>query len=323
VTGRALAGVVALAAVLASGWFDAARIAARDVPQSARPAGPTSKTVWIHATVTGADGRLVTTLEQDDFVVLDDGEPRAISVFSREPMPMAVALMLDVSGSMAGVVPHLPRAAEAFLAQFIRGDRVNVGVFANDVTIGDRFYAHRGRILDAVRYAAGGAGLRCTPPSAGFAPSRRGAGSAVWDAVECGIQALEKDGEAVRRVVLAITDGVDNASYATSMSAAAYANQAGVMVYAVGMGSFLSAGALRNLVAATGGGYIALDERRDFTEAFRTIGDELHRQYLLGFEPGDSPAHRRLEVSVRNPDLTVRARRGYGSSRRQPPFSNR
>jgi hypothetical protein len=50
----------------------------------------------------------------------------------------------------------------------------------------------------------------------------------------------------------------------------------------------------------------------EMAATFAKVADELHRQYALGFEPSklDGKSHR-LEVKVKRPGLTVRARRSY------------
>ena len=276
----------------------------------------TPNTVWVHVTVTDAKGQLVTTLNQDDFAVLDNGAPRAVSVFSKEELPIAVSLMLDVSGSMASTIPDIRRAADVFMGQFIRGDRVNVGTFASDVTTSLRFTANRERVLRGIDSAIAGADVPCDPPSR---PPRNGipkmGGTALWDGVECGVLSLLRDGEAVRRVVMLVTDGIDNASWATEASAATAANRAGVLIYAVGLfGTGGRAGSvLRDLTAATGGGYYPLEHKADFSNAFQRIGEELHTQYILGFEPDQPGTSGTLKVSVKPQGLTVRARKSYSS----------
>ena len=44
----------------------------------------------------------------------------------------------------------------------------------------------------------------------------------------------------------------------------------------------------------------------------QSVADELHQQYLIGFSPArlDGRVHR-LDVKVKRPDVTVRARKMY------------
>jgi VWFA-related protein len=66
------------------------------------------------------------------------------------------------------------------------------------------------------------------------------------------------------------------------------------------------------LAAVGGGGYFELDSTDDLRSTFARVADELHHQYLLAFSAGklDRRIHR-LDVRVRQPQLTVRARKTY------------
>lgn len=69
---------------------------------------------------------------------------------------------------------------------------------------------------------------------------------------------------------------------------------------------------LRALTEVGGGGYAELRPSDDLGAVFARVAEELHHQYLLAFlaPVADGAAHR-LDVRVRRPGLTVRARRTY------------
>jgi hypothetical protein len=69
---------------------------------------------------------------------------------------------------------------------------------------------------------------------------------------------------------------------------------------------------LRELADHAGGGYFELHGTENLGATFARIADELHHQYLLAFTPQslDGEVHR-LEIRVRQADLTVRGRRTY------------
>ena len=62
----------------------------------------------------------------------------------------------------------------------------------------------------------------------------------------------------------------------------------------------------------TGGGYFELTRAEDLASTFARVADELHRQYLIGFEPAklDDKMHK-IEVKVKKPGMKVRARKEY------------
>src|SRR5262245_33675300 len=67
--------------------------------------------VKLNVLVTDRDGNQVNDLRQEDFRVLDDGQPQKIESFFSGKAPISYALMIDTSGSMKRVFPEAIRAA--------------------------------------------------------------------------------------------------------------------------------------------------------------------------------------------------------------------
>jgi Ca-activated chloride channel family protein len=76
---------------------------------------------------------------------------------------------------------------------------------------------------------------------------------------------------------------------------------------------------LSKLAAESGGGYFELAKAEDLRATFRRVAEELHRQYALGFEPTklDGKLHK-LEVKVKKPGMTARARKSYVADKVNP-----
>ena len=76
------------------------------IPAGAQQSQPTFKsgarTVAVYATVSDKGGRLLPDLGRDVFEIKDNGKPQPITVFSNDPQPISVVVMLDRSGSMRG-----------------------------------------------------------------------------------------------------------------------------------------------------------------------------------------------------------------------------
>src|SRR5207244_230078 len=53
--------------------------------------------VTVPVTVKDSDGHLVEGLQRKDFSVFEDGNPQAISLFTSDPFPLSVAIVLDMS----------------------------------------------------------------------------------------------------------------------------------------------------------------------------------------------------------------------------------
>src|SRR5215510_11222178 len=99
----------------------------------------TADNVRIFTTVTDRDGRLVTTLEQKDFEIRDEGKPQPISLFDNSPQPIRLILLLDVSGSMEGNLQLLRESSGELFKRLRMDDGIRLGTFGHDVTIARSF----------------------------------------------------------------------------------------------------------------------------------------------------------------------------------------
>src|SRR6188474_2070620 len=93
------------------------------------------RTVDIYATVQGGDGRLVPDLAREEFQIFEDGRPRPVTVFDNTPQPITVAVMFDMSNSMARHHQRLLGAAGALVAALWPADRARIGSFGREVAI--------------------------------------------------------------------------------------------------------------------------------------------------------------------------------------------
>src|SRR5690606_10189523 len=72
----------------------AATTAAATPQQSVFKAGVDVVTVTV--TVTDENGRFVSGLQKDDFLIYDEGEPQEIVTFSSERVPVSLGVVLDI-----------------------------------------------------------------------------------------------------------------------------------------------------------------------------------------------------------------------------------
>ena len=68
------------------------------------------------------------------------------------------------------------------------------------------------------------------------------------------------------------------------------------------------------LAEATGGGYFELSRTADLNATFTRVADELHRQYVLGIDAQLDGTVHALDVRVKVPGMTARARKSYLAS---------
>ncbi len=258
--------------------------------------------VSLFATVTDAQNRLVPDLVQEDFEVFDNDKPQKLLVFNSDTLPVSVVVMLDTSGSMTATIALLKQAAEQFLIRLLPEDKAIVGAFNDKIEVGSEFTSNRDRLITDVRDLDFGNGTR------------------LYDAIAEGLNLLK--GIEGRRVILVFTDGDDTSSRTRRGTVLERARLEEVMIYAIGFESEVfdgtrmvksrPDGGLRGLAEETGGGYFELKKSADLGSTFSRVAQELHSQYVLGFEAQqlDGKVHK-LSVRVKRAGMNARARRSY------------
>ena len=262
-----------------------------------------AKTVAIFATVLSSDGRLVPGLEAGDFEVLDNGKPVELTLFDNEVTPFTATLALDTSVSMTANIGRVQEAAEQFVIRMLPEDRAAVGYFNDQIFFSPRFTSDRDALSKYIR-----------------TEMRFGNGTVLWDAIDASIDRLEVvEG---RKVVVALTDGDDYGSRTGFGDLRNRARDEEVMVYSIGFASDYFNGVsrvkskpssnLKKLAQETGGGFFELKKTDDLNATFTRVIQELHSQYALAFMPAvlDGKVHK-LEVRVKKPGMTARARQNY------------
>lgn len=252
--------------------------------------------VEVYATVTDRGGAPVRGLQQADFVVHEDGEPQQISTFSAGEFPLSVAVALDRSFSMTGERLAIARsAARVFLGALRPEDEsmiIAVGSQTEIVAPLSRDRAAQQEVLSRVD-AFGTTGLH--------------------DAIIAAIDAIQP--ARGRRALVLLSDGSDRYSTASAAEALGRARSSDVLVYPVAIGR-TRAPLFAELATLTGGRSYHLEDPRRLPEALRAIAEELRHQYLIGYSPlkpiaSGTGEWRSIDVSVRRPGVTVRARDGY------------
>jgi hypothetical protein len=89
----------------------------------------------VDAQVVDRDGRAVTGLQVEDFVLKVDGKVVPIRNFASENMPIDIVLLLDVSGSMGPHVQRIAQAAQQALNVLTDKDRVAIMIFDTNTRV--------------------------------------------------------------------------------------------------------------------------------------------------------------------------------------------
>ena len=88
--------------------------------------------VLMDATVKSKDGQIMANLKKDDFEVREDGVAQKLEVFSRDELPVDVAIVLDLSDSIGPFLAPLRDAATIALAALKPNDEVALFTFSTE-----------------------------------------------------------------------------------------------------------------------------------------------------------------------------------------------
>lgn len=270
----------------------------------------------VDVAVEGADGQVVTGLTRDDFEIITGGATRPIESFAAGPeQPLSLVLLVDVTSSMDTMIERkvLRSGVEKwFVDRLAPQDRVQVGSFAKQTSIGTPIAANPRALMMAVRKALD------PRDEDTFGPSP------VWDAVDLAVATLAN--ATGRRAILLVTDGRATGNQQSPESVGMRAIAARVAVSVVGedwemtlrqdgsTGVRVRPGvALEWIANATGGLYLP-DRTSPPTPGpiLERLLADLHGRYTLGFTPPvrDGKAQA-LDIRVNRPGLMLRARRSY------------
>ena len=294
--------------------------------------GPTIKIpvnlVDVLFTVLNRRNKLISTLEQKDFKVLDDNVPQDIRYFSKQTdLPLRIGMLLDTSNSIRDRLKFEQDAANNFLFSVLRRnkDEAFLMTFDDEPEILQAFTGDTGRLRDQI--------LR----------TRAGGGTAVYDAIyEACVRELSHpprppgdQPDVVRRVMILISDGEDNLSTHTRAEAIEMAQLTSVVIYTISTSTqwvtlddpskeksgnrkyHLTDGdkILQDLADETGGRSFYPYHVDDLDQSFQDIGEELRNQYSLAYNPTNHQLDGRYhKIKIEIPGekgYQVRARRGY------------
>lgn len=254
--------------------------------------------VEVYASVTDAAGEPVIGLQQSDFIVAEDGQPQRVTTFAAGEFPLAIALGVDRSWSMAGEkLANAKTAARSFLGLLEPGDRSMVVAISADAEVIAPLSTDRSAQVRAIE--------QVDPWST----------TALHDAIVASLNRLEP--EAGRQALVLFSDGADRYSTAKPDAVLARARRSNALVYPIAFGKTRPP-FLAELAVLTGGRSFLLRDTRELPKTLAAIARELRHQYLLGYTParpivaGESE-WRSIRVTLRNPrpGVRVRARDGY------------
>jgi Ca-activated chloride channel family protein len=273
----------------------------------------------VTVTVTNPQHGYVTDLQKGDFRLYVDGRQVPIQFFRHDlNTPVSVGILVDTSGSMQPKIPQARIAITEFLNDLNARDDVFLFAFSarpfllQNFTTNHALVASRLMLLHAYGQTA------------------------LYDAILDGLLMVEH-GRYDKKVLLVVTDGMDNSSSSTLAQVIGQARRMGVLIYSIGIGDpnassmpgiafgpfafggsddRVDAATLRILSTETGAKTFIIREIGDgelMREDMANISAELRDQYTLGFVTPDaaSGGYRSIRVETpTHPELTARVRKG-------------
>ena len=267
-----------------------------------------TRVVVCNTTVVDKNGHLVTDLSRENFSVSENGVAQKITGFKHEDVPVSLGLIIDNSGSMRTKRGGVEAASLALVKDSNPDDEVFVVNFNDepflDLPNKKNFTNNIQEMEEALTRI-----------------DSRG-GTAMRDAIRVSIDHLVEKANRDKKVLVLVTDGVDNESMIGQEKLIRDAQQSGVLVYAVGLLEDEDRGdankAKRELTAlaeATGGETYFPKEVSEVDHIAHVVAHDIRNQYTIQYTPSNNTmdgTFRQIKVTVNAPGhLTVRTRSGY------------
>jgi len=263
-----------------------------------------TRLVVLHVTVTNKHGDLVTNLDERAFSIFENGKRQPIALFRRDDVPVSIGLLIDNSGSMRSLRANVEAAALAFARASNPQDEMFVLNFADTARL-DVPMTSELQVLER-----------------GIARVDSIGGTAMRDAIETAEGYLGDHAKQDRRVLLVITDGIDNASEVTAEAIRRQAERAETVIDAVGLFHAQDAHRasqgrreLNDLTEPTGGVAYFPEGVEQIEAVAVDLAHQIRSQYTIAYTPNSQAldgSYRSIRVTINGPErYTVRTRAGY------------
>ena len=265
--------------------------------------------VSLNVTVTDQSRNFVTSLEQGDFVVFEDGVKQDVTYFNKAQLPVALSLLIDTSASMEDKLRLAQEAAIGFIRRMKPDDIAQVIDFDNRVSILQQFTSDRPALEAAIRQ---------TVPNGS---------TSLHNAIYISLKELKKvrattSGDVRRQAIVVLSDGEDTSSLVPFEEVLDLAKRSEVIVYTIGIrGRDLGARGfpeaefvLKQFAQETGGRAFFPTGATELDAIYAQIADELASQYALAYSsrnPRRDGQWRRIVVRTTKPALAARTKQGY------------
>ena len=305
--------------------------------------------VTVPVSVLDRQGRFIPGLQREDFRVFENGVEQSITFFEPTEKPFTVALVLDTSASTRFHLWQIKEAAINFAKQLRPQDRVLVVTFSDEVLLlteatNDQniistviqVNANPGsstRLYDAVNLVVAERLSKIQGRKAIVLFTDGVDTSSYVSTYESTLREAEELDALIYPIQYDTTDymramnGAGSVTITTSRSNWPFPGTSSTQTVQTVPGTSVPlSGAtqadydradqyLKLMADKTGGRLYRANDPAQLAQAFTSISEELRRQYSLGYYPQSGSAEtddrRQIKVSVKRPNVAVRARNSY------------
>jgi len=263
-----------------------------------------TRLVVLHASVSDKGGKLLTNLPQTAFKVFENGVEQQVKLFKREDVPVSLGIIIDNSASMRDKRTKVSAASLQLVKASNPQDEVFVVNFNDDAYLDQSFTNDIKQLEDALqKYDTRG-------------------GTAMRDAISLSIDYIKSDAKKDKKVLLVVTDGNDNSSNESLERLVKRAQDAGILVYAIGIlseeeprESKKAKRALKAITDATGAMVFYPKDLTEVEKLALQVAHEIRNQYIIAYSPHVQEldgSYRQIKVTVNgHGSAQVRTRSGY------------
>jgi VWFA-related protein len=249
--------------------------------------------VLVDVAVTDSKGNLISGLKESDFELLDEGVEQKLTHFSQDEIPLAIALVVDVSGSMRPILGPVSNALARALPTLKAEDRVVLFSFARncrlEIGLTNDFAAIARRIVR----------LQSRP------------GTNVNDALAFATKYLHEQVPSGRRVILLLSDMISREGTASDYQVEQELIHTDIGLFGIRSGFVpmdLRGKKFNQVdtdhVGRASGGYVMdVPHAKAFEAATESLIKFLKSRYTLGFSPASSGkpgAFREIKVRLKD-----------------------
>jgi Ca-activated chloride channel homolog len=271
--------------------------------------------VDLDATVKNKSGQIMNDLKAEDFEVREDGVAKKIELFSRDELPLNLALVLDLSDSIEPFLDPLRDAAATTLAALKPEDEVALFTFSTEAQLVVPLTKNKKQIADQIgSFKAGGA-------------------TNINDGIFVASEYLLKNAPKGRRVIILISDDVgtdaggqgtrDIVTETTAADAAVYNlkihgyNPPGTIAYASMIPGLVN---IQKVTEQSGGEIFDVKEVGNLDAVFQALLHRIKTRYTLGYYTSANGAEgkpHKLEVRLassfgkKGRDYTILSKNSY------------